>query len=189
MGLRTFEEEALRAAFQEGVSICWEEPLQLMASVVGHPFQIGDENQSMGRDTDWRWSRRAVAWLLSSGLSDRPNRIPFALRKDTRQILERLTKEPDPSVAQDSTRGQDLDPSFLSHNSNRGAAMNAVVEYALWCRRELEARGEDPAPGFDLMPEVRSVLERHLDPGIELSHAVRSVYGQWLLWLLLLDEQ
>ena len=181
--------EALRAASQEGVSICWEEPLQLMASVVGHPFQIGDQDQSTDRDTDCRWSRRAVAWLLSSGLTDRPNRIPFALRKETWQILVRLTKDPDPSVAQETTRGQDLDPSLLAPNSNRGAAMNAVVEYALWCRRELEARGEDPAPGFDLMPEVRSVLERHLDPGIEPSHAVRSVYGQWLPWLLLLDEQ
>ncbi|MDE0120438.1 MAG: hypothetical protein OXS33_01730 [bacterium] len=179
---------ALRAASEEGVSIAWTEPVQLMTLVVEHPFLVNDETQDIDRETDWTWARRDVAWLLSSGLSSGPNRIPFALRKDIWQLLERLTRDPDPSVAQEAKRGDDLDPHSLSHNSNRGTAMNAVVEYALWCRRELEAQGEDVTLGLDLMPEVRSVLERHLDPSTEPSHAVRAVYGQWLPWLLLLDE-
>ena len=39
------------------------------------------------------------------------------------------------------------------------------------------------------MPEVRAVLEEHLDPGCDPSLAVRAVYGKWLPWLVLLDEQ
>src|SRR6266852_4485316 len=39
------------------------------------------------------------------------------------------------------------------------------------------------------MPEVRKVLNQHLNPGYDTSLAIRSVYGQWLPWLVLLDRQ
>ncbi|MHC5763961.1 hypothetical protein, partial [Nostoc sp.] len=42
--------------------------------------------------------------------------------------------------------------------------------------------------GFDEMPEVRQVLDEHLNPDIEPSLAIRSVYGQWFPWLALLDQ-
>jgi hypothetical protein len=38
------------------------------------------------------------------------------------------------------------------------------------------------------MPEVREVLEAHLDPANDPSLAIRAVYGQWLPWLVLLDR-
>ena len=82
-----------------------------------------------------------------------------------------------------------MEPFTTSINVNRGKAMHAVLAYALWCQRELEARGAESAAGFDLMPEVRAVLEEHLDPASEPSLAVRAVYGKWLPWLLLLDER
>jgi hypothetical protein len=81
-----------------------------------------------------------------------------------------------------------MDPLTLSINTNRGTAMHAVVEYALWCRRELGSLGEDVSRGFELMPEAADVLDRHLHPEVEASLAVRAVYGRWLPWLLLLDE-
>ncbi|MEH1928500.1 hypothetical protein [Nostoc sp.] len=37
------------------------------------------------------------------------------------------------------------------------------------------------------MPEVRQVLDEHLNLDIEPSLAIRSVYGQWFPWLALLD--
>jgi hypothetical protein len=37
------------------------------------------------------------------------------------------------------------------------------------------------------MPEVRTVLDRHLDPHQEPSRAIRTVYGQWFPWLHFLD--
>src|ERR1700693_2941315 len=39
------------------------------------------------------------------------------------------------------------------------------------------------------MPEVRQVLERHLDPATDPSLTTRSVYGHWLPWLHFLDRQ
>jgi hypothetical protein len=38
------------------------------------------------------------------------------------------------------------------------------------------------------MPEVRSVLDRHLDPAQDPSLAIRSVYGRWFPWIQLIDD-
>ena len=62
--------------------------------------------------------------------------------------------------------------------------MDAVVQYALWLLRQAQAAGlERPE-----MPEVLRTLDHHLDPRVEPSLAVRSVYGQYFPWLLLIDN-
>jgi hypothetical protein len=69
--------------------------------------------------------------------------------------------------------------------------MHAVVEYALWVRRNLDEQlgTDEPAGrGFQDMPEVREVLGEHLDTARDASVAVRSVYGQRLAQLFVLDS-
>ena len=182
--------EGLGEAARKGVRFSWTEPLRLMAQVIRRRSETRDEVLGWDRDRGWRGSRRAAVWLLREGFSDVPNRIPFALRELAWHVLEHLTEDPEPSVAYEAEYGGDnLDPQFLSNNTNRGAAMHAVVEYALWCRRESDRQEEESTRSQALMPnEVRSVLERHLDPAIDPSLAIRSVYGQWLPGLLYLDE-
>src|SRR5215208_100194 len=122
-------------------------------------------------------------------LTDKPNRLPFDLRSAAWQVIRRLTEDPNPSAEHEARYGGDnMDPLTLSINTNRGTAIHAVVEYALWCRRELESLSEDVSRGFELLPEAAEVLDRHLRPDMEASLAVRAVYGRWLPWLLLLDE-
>jgi hypothetical protein len=85
-----------------------------------------------------------------------------------------------------------MDPATLSINTTRGQAMHAAVRYALWVRRHIEKTPEGKeriAHGFKEMAEVREVLEAHLDPTLDPSLAIRSVYGQWFPWLVLLDPQ
>ena len=68
--------------------------------------------------------------------------------------------------------------------------MHAVIRYALWLRRQMESSPEARnrlREGFGAMPEVREVLERHLDPAVDPSPAIRAVYGRWFAWLLMLD--
>jgi hypothetical protein len=69
--------------------------------------------------------------------------------------------------------------------------MHGVIAYALWIRRDLDSQPnaeEKRARGFDEMPEVRGMLMAHLDLGRDPSLAIRSVYGRWFPWLVLLDR-
>lgn len=179
----------LETALRQGGEFPWEEPLALASWVVRQPFEPDEEVEDRDKDPGWRWSRREIASAIRTGLTEKVNRIPFELRNLVWGIIERLTTDPNPSPDHEARYGGDnMDPLTLSINTNRGTAMHAVVDYALWCRRELETRNEDVSPGFDLMPEVREVLEAHLEPDEESSLAVRAVYGRWLPWLILLDE-
>lgn len=182
--------DGIEEAVKAGVSVSWEPLLRLMAAVVEHPFEPDEDDRSWDRDPGWRWARGATASLIETGVADRDNRIPFQWRDAAWQVLEPLTGDPDPSPATEAKRIGGS-PRFhnLSINSNRGTAMHAVVEYALWCRRELEASGVDIEAGLELLPEVRTVLQAHLQPEQDPSLAIRTVYGQWLPWLALLDEK
>src|SRR5262249_2609353 len=67
----------------------------------------------------------------------------------------------------------------------------AVIRYGLWLRgffETLDNGKERVARGFEEMPEVRAILERHLDPVIDPSRAIRATYGRWLPWIQLLDR-
>ena len=177
----------LEAAAKAGASIPWDQPVRLMATVLEQPFDHRNETPVFDRDSGWSWTRGQAASLIQEGVADRDNRIPFELRETVWGVLERLTRDPHPSPNNEASAS--TGPLTLSINTNRGKAMHAVVAYALWCRREFEPRGIDTSKGFDSIPEVRSVLEEHLDPDTEPSLAVRAVYGKWLPWLILIDEQ
>lgn len=180
----------LETAIEADASVPWDQPIRLMASVLEHPFDHEDDMPESGRDPGWSWTRGQAASLIQEGVADRDNRIPFELRQQVWSVLEPLTRDPHPTPADESTAAgyTSMDPFTQSINTNRSKAMHSVMAYALWCRRELDARDIDTGAGFDLIPEVRTVLEEHLNPGSEPSLAVRAVYGKWLPWLILLDE-
>ncbi len=181
----------LEAAVKAGASVPWDQPIRLIASVLEHSFEAEDDTLDRERDPGWSWTRGQAASLIQEGLADRDNRIPFELREAVWGVLELLTRDPNPTPTEEATAAgySSIDPFTQSINTNRSKAMHAVMAYALWCRRELGARDIDTATGFDLIPEVRTVLEEHLEPDSEPSVAVRAVYGKWLPWLILLDER
>jgi hypothetical protein len=179
----------LEAALRDGTIFPWDGPLDLASLVVGRPFEPDVDVPDRDSDVGWRWCRGQIGSFLRSGLTDKQNQIPFELRERIWTVIDRLTRDPNPSPEHEARYGGDnMDPLTLSINTNRGTAMHAVVEYALWCRREMESRDQDVGRGFNIMPEVREVLSSHLDPVSEPSSAVRAVYGRWLPWLQLLDE-
>lgn len=180
----------LEAAVKAGASFQWDQPIRLMISVLEHPFEDEEDVPDFERDPGWSWTRGQVASLIQEGVADRGNRISFDLQEEVWSVLEPLTRDPNPTPDEEAPAAgySTMDPLTQSINTNRGKAMHAVMAYALWCRRELDARGIDTSAGFDLIPEVRTVLNEHLDPSTEPSPAVRAVYGKWLPWLILLDE-
>ncbi len=82
-----------------------------------------------------------------------------------------------------------MDPFTISINTVRGDAMHAVIQYALWVHRNLKAGYGDDVQWFEVMPEVRKVLESHLNTDSEPSLAIHSIYGHYFPWLVLLDKQ
>lgn len=185
----------LRDALKQGGAFDWEPVLDLCGWALSQPRetpgrQVGEE---MEADPDWGWTRKAIAGLLSAGFDDGPGSLPIRLRVKVWYILKPLTEDPEPTPEHEERYGgSNMDPATLSINTTRGEAMHAVVRYALWVRRHMEGQADaedQPRTGFDEMPEVREVLDSHLDVAQEPSLAIRAVYGQWFPWLVLLDSE
>src|SRR6185369_14194979 len=88
--------------------------------------------------------------------------------------------------------GSNIDAATMSLNTVRGEAMHRAIEYGLWVRRALE-KNADPLvikeEGFDELPELREMLDHHLNIDLEPSLSIRAVYGQWFPWLVFLDKK
>ena len=166
----------------------WCEPLKLADLVTSHPHGPAGDAAPREQRRGWQRCRREIAALLGSGFANPDHQIPFEWRASVWRLLARLAADPCPPP---EPGGSDADPSDAlaqSMDDNPAMAMHVVIGYALWCKRQLESLGTDVSGGFDLMPEVQPVLERHLDPQRSLSPVVHSVYGSSLPRLILLDE-
>jgi len=184
----------LRESLKHQRSFDWETVLDLCQWVLAQPREIeGRRVERMEADPDWGWTRKAIGALLSDGFCDGPGSIPIHLREKVWHILKPLTEDPDPTPEHEERYGgSNMDPATLSINTTRGMAMHAVIRYALWVRRHMEGQADaedQPRRGFDEMPEVREVLDAHLEVAQEPSLAIRAVYGQWFPWLVLLDSK
>jgi len=183
----------LREATKEKV-FAWLPVLDLCQWVMEQPREIPErEGEYADLDPAWVWTRKAIADLLSSGFELRAAEIPWDLRATAWNVLRQLTDDPEPTPEYEThCGGSNMDPASLSINTTRGEAMHAVLRYALWVRhhvQEADDGKERIERGFDEMPEVRDVLNHHLDPDYDRSLAIRSVYGRWFPWLVLLDPR
>lgn len=178
-------------ALKKEANFPWAMVLELCEYVMARPVEsdVESDQSALGeRDPGWRWARGSVADLLEEGFGREA--IPIEERDRVWALLSKLTADPNPSPEHEATYGgSNMDPQTLSLNTNRGKAMHALIRYALWVRRSDErSNPERVAQGFAVMPEVRDVLEQHLDPSKDPSLAIRAIYGQWFPWLVLLDE-
>lgn len=115
-------------------------------------------------------------------------------------MLERLAEDPEPTKKYEeetAMRGRPpLTPNHFSINTVRGIAMHAILAYARWVRLNLisEEGGDADSGrwrwrGFVDAPEVQAMLVRRLDPMIDPTRTVRSVYGSQLPSLAFLDRR
>ena len=179
----------LEKAAKQKKSFIWHSVLDLCYWVLGQRQVIseGEIIRDIG-DPAWAWSRRTIAYFLSTGLEPDTTEIPFELRQKVWEVLQILTLDLEPTVEEEiGYGGSNMDPATLAVNTTRGMAMQAVIRYALWVRRHLEKWRA--VKGFDEMAEVQNVLDWHLNSSNDPSLAVRSVYGQFFPWLLQLDPQ
>jgi hypothetical protein len=184
----------MNAALKQGLTWDWQPVLELALWVVSQPREIeGRKGGMMVADPDWGWARDAVIDLLSAGFEAVKNqppdyRLPCGHRPLVWEVLRPLTEDPNLSIKDELS--EKFDPAFLSINSTRGRAIDAVVDYAWWVRRctdvERKAAGQPPVT-FEAMPEVCEVLDAHLDVQREPTLSIRSVYGRHLTSLASLD--
>jgi hypothetical protein len=157
--------------------------------VIQQPKEIGDRNNTyQSKDPDWGWARGEIAELLSIGFQE--DVLPYEFRGLTWEILESLTNDSEPTPEQEAQyRDSSWTPIDRSLNTTRGKAMHSVIYYALWNRKQWEAKADSTnlSHGFDSMPEVREVLEQHLEH--DHVFAIRSIYGQYFAWFVLLDTE
>ncbi len=179
MGLR---EAAPHTAFN------WAPVLQLCSWVVGQPGDTSRRSADRGLEPRWDWARHSVLDLLHVGFETGPAEISFEHRPVTWQILRPLTEDPDPTPEHEAEYGgSNWDPLTMSLNTTRGKAMHAVLMYAFWSRRHLNEQGE--GPGFESTPEIREVLDAHVEISRDAATAIRAVYGRSFPQLVGLDTR
>jgi hypothetical protein len=177
--------EALREAIKKKEELAWEPILVFIQQIVDQAHVATDQVDR------WRWVSKCAASLVDDSFDAGAASIPIQFRELVWRILERLAQNPDPTPEHEERYGgTNMDPATLSLNTVRGETFHAIARYGLWWRRHLESLPDAAdrfKSGFDELPEMRALLDRHLDPTFEPSLAVRAVYGQWFPWLALLD--
>lgn len=185
--------EGFGQAIGHGRSFPWQPVLTLCRWVIEQPISLpGRVVSDRDADPNWEWARKSITRFLSSGFTHETLNPPLGLRETIWEILQPLTHDQDPTPEDEAaSEGNKWEPTTLSINTTRGNALHAVIRYAIWVREHLDKSAGDSASSannFESMPEVREVLDDHLDPQNDPSAAIRSVYGQWLPTLYYLDS-
>ena len=132
-----------------------------------------------GLAKQWDPARKSITHLLSLGFESGSVEIPIDLHFKVWEVLQPLTEDEDPTPDHEAHYGgSTMEPFTLAMNTIRGEAMEAVIRYALWFRQHKEQEQQDIAHWLDEMPNVRDILNSHLDPQHDPSLAIRSVYGR-----------
>lgn len=183
----------------------WDQVLALCSWVVSKGRDIpGRTVETFCWDRDWGYARREIVDLVDAGLTICPGGIPFHLRDQVWSVVEPLTADPEPTMEDErhfsggihaplSSAGEKqfvdlgMSPGDMAINKVRCLAITAMISYALWVRQSLPQHEMDEN-GFVVMPEVRKVLEYHLDYHHDSSIAVAYVYGKHIYDLYKLDQ-
>lgn len=182
-----------RKALEQDRSFDWSRVMGLARWVVSEPHDEpkAEPNENAGLIPRWQWARQSIARLIECALEDREGSIEYGRRQQLWDVLSVLTADADPTPEYEDKQGaSNMQQTTLAMNSVRGIAMHAVLLYAIWVRRHLDKLSREAAVhGFGEMPEVRQILEVHLDPSRDPSAAVRSIYGQRFQQLVYLDAE
>lgn len=181
-----------RDALTKEKTFQWPPVLDLCHWVINQTKEVPERKaEYVDMDPDWGWTRKAIADLLEVAFE--LDMIQFDLRTAAWEVLNPITDDPDPTMEHEKQYGDsNRDLYTFSINTTRGAAMCAVIHYALWIRQHIEKAHNSKERidrGFEEMPEVREVIEHHLDPQFDPSLAIHAVYGRWFPWLVVLDKK
>lgn len=162
----------------------WEAVLALAESAIAQPRELQErlDSESIYIDRGWSVTRLELARLLQTGMEKAL--IAAELTNRVWAILAQLIEDPEPDAEYERQWLGSMGPAGASLNTTRGAAMHALMQYMWW----LKGRTPDgQAP--QLEERLRDAFERHLDPGVDRSQTIRSVYGQWFPFIVAADAR
>lgn len=144
-------------------------------------------------DDGWYMTRTAIARLFSEGFNSTKAAIPFDFRYDAWAVINHLIH---PSLVPEKpieTGAEDLPAdSSADRQTASPEPLLAVIRYALWSKRMLQAKGGEAATGkswLDKMPEVALVLSEQLRPENSQVRSAHSAVGEQLGNLFDLDPK
>jgi len=177
--------DGFREAVKKGNAFDWKPVVMLCTDILTstEPPNIPDDEDA---GYDWKNAKRVIAELFWEGLSSDKVSPPFEFREHIFEIIKRLLQDDEPTSAyEEHYGGENMDSFTLSLNTIRGRAMNVLIRYALWCARCLNLSEKEDR----MVPEVKEQLEKMLNPEVEPTMTVRSVYGESLLNLFYLNKK
>ena len=125
-------------AIKEKKEFNWDEVIELMVKITIEEDLYEYEKQDR-LEPDWNSVFRAEISLLNEGFSCFT--IPFKEREKVWRVIEILSNHPEPDLKYEKKYGGDnMDPATLSINTIRGEAIHGVINYALWCSRNLKKK-------------------------------------------------
>lgn len=178
-------------ALRNGKKFDWDPLLDLSISVLDHPIEVKTRKPSVpfGDDPDWNWCRNTVAELINEGLKKHTGQLSVKLKGKVWFVLEPLTYDTDPTPEQEKEYlSSDPDPLSLAINTTRGDAVEAAIEYGIWLKKSKKETEQSKWSLSKSAPELKKVLEVHLNISKDPSIAIRSIYGENLRRLTWLDE-
>jgi len=176
----------LKDALKTQVRADWNPLLDLCMEATASQA-IDQSMEARTQADESRWTHLAVASFVEEGLQT--NSFALGDRDKLWLLIERLASHPNPAREDDGSF--DGDTFATATNSVRSLGIQTAIEFGLWYHRATDRGSNQKSPGgavLDDLPELRVLLDEHLDPNKDPSGAVRSVYGRLYPWLMLLDE-
>ena len=176
--------EGIYEALKAGFNPPWSQVLSYASWIVTRDRAASfDPKQTLDRDPHWGWARTAVARLIEVALDRRM--IPADMAHSVWEALEPITNDPNPEPKDNDDLSDVVNRSI---NATRPVAMHAAIAFTSWLRTMEDADGRQHDAFKVGVGKVLAMLDEHLDPRIDPSPSVRSVYGQYIEWLAYLDN-
>jgi hypothetical protein len=184
----------LRDAIELDRVFDWSLVIRLCREIISEYVAFEGAIADATYDSDLKSTCHYIAELISIGLENRKGVIPFHFRSDVWSLIEILSEDSDPTSERETQNidsGSSRNLADFCIKTIRGESIIAVIKYGSWVRTYLEKTPdilERSAIGFDMIPEARKALERHLDFSVDSSLSIRAIYGLYFPVLVYLDN-
>jgi hypothetical protein len=149
----------------------WDDVLDFAHAVIDRSGSTADQPpQADVYGPTWHGCRRHVAELLTQAM--RRRRIAPSRAEQVLALVLELAQDPEPKPGDRKILNGE-DPVAEALNTVRGLAFVAAMRFLVWMPGG-DAAAATPTPS---LARITALLDAHLDPAVDGSSAVRSVYG------------